>query len=70
MTKNSSKNNEHQSRKNFHVSISYFAKFLKAKVDKKRSLDEIKDIITVIDIDKDNKIGESDLETFLSRVNF
>lgn len=52
------------------MSISFFAKFLKAKVDKKRNLEDIKDLMRSVDLDRDGKIGESDLEAFIGRVNF
>jgi Ca2+-binding EF-hand superfamily protein len=52
------------------ISIGFFSKFIKAKVDKKRSLEEIKELVALIDFDRDGFIGPSDLEAFLGRSNF
>mmetsp|Transcript_32138 Transcript_32138/g.31454 ORF Transcript_32138/g.31454 Transcript_32138/m.31454 type:complete len:128 (+) Transcript_32138:1654-2037(+) len=43
---------------------------MKAKVDKKRSLEEIKELVRKIDIDKDGYVSEQDLEGYLGRLNF
>jgi Ca2+-binding EF-hand superfamily protein len=50
--------------------VNFFAKFIKAKVDKKRSIDELKHLANQIDLDKDGIISEHDLEAYLSRLNF
>ena len=55
---------------NDEISIKFFSKFIKAKVDKKPEVPEILAIVTQMDIDRDGLIGESDLEAFLGRVNF
>ena len=52
------------------VSINFFAKFIKAKVDKKRDTAEIKALVQMIDVDRDGVISETDLDAFLGRVNF
>jgi hypothetical protein len=55
---------------NEEISLKFFGKFIKAKVDKKPELPAIISIVTQMDIDRDGLIGESDLEAFLGRVNF
>ena len=52
------------------VSASFFAKFIKAKVDKKKTQEEILFLVKSVDIDKDGVISEEDLEAFLGRLNF
>ena len=52
------------------VSIGYFAKFLKAKVDKKSDMNELREFAKAIDLDKDGCLCEADMETFLKRLNF
>jgi hypothetical protein len=58
-TKNSSKTNKVRNKANSDlISSNFFAKFIKAKVDKKRSLDELKDLVeSAIDMDRDGFIG-------------
>ena len=43
------------------VSVDYFARFLKSKVDKKRDLEELMNHAETMDIDKDGFISEHDL---------
>ena len=70
-TKNLSKSNQTNKRADSSfISISFFSKFIKAKVDKKRSLEELKHLVAQIDMDKDGYIGHSDLEAFAGRSNF
>jgi hypothetical protein len=71
-TKNSSKTNKARNKATSnHITTSFFAKFLKAKVDKKRSLEEIKDLVeSGIDMDRDGCIGLSDLDAFVGRANY
>lgn len=53
------------------ISVSFFSKFLKAKVDKKRPLDELKQLVAArIDMDMDGFVGESDLEAFVGRAHY
>jgi DNA-binding Xre family transcriptional regulator len=42
ITKNQSKHNQQKNKVGSTISINFFAKFVKAKVDKKRNLEEIK----------------------------
>jgi Ca2+-binding EF-hand superfamily protein len=51
------------------VSTSYFAEFLKAKIDKKRSEEELTRYAYFIDIDKDGFVSEIDLKTCLDNLN-
>ena len=51
------------------VPCEYFAKFLKAKVDKKRDSKELRDLSAKIDLDKDGNIDVNDLETCLGQIN-
>jgi len=39
-------------------------------VDKKRTVEEIKELVKLIDMDQDGYIGVSDLEAFVGRANF
>ena len=68
-TKKQQSDPKQQKQINF-ISVTFFSKFIKAKVDKKRTLDEIKEYVRQVDMDRDGLIGESDLEAFLGRVNF
>lgn len=70
-TKNASKINQTRNKATSDlISINFFAKFIKAKVDKKRSFEEIRSLVEAIDMDKDGNIGHSDLEAFVGRANF
>lgn len=55
---------------NDEISLKFFAKFIKAKVDKKPEVPEIIGLVSQMDIDRDGLIGENDLEAFLGRVNY
>ena len=50
------------------VSVIYFTNFLKNKVDKKRTFDELKDFATMMDIDQDGFIDVQDLNTVLGNL--
>ena len=53
------------------ISTNFFAKFIKAQVDKKRTLEELKELVDAsIDMDKDGFIGLSDLEAFVGRASY
>jgi len=52
------------------ISVGFFAKFLKAKVDKKRSVEELKEFAKQMDLDRDGYLGEEDIDAFLKRLNF
>ena len=52
------------------ISLKFFAKFLKAKVDKKPNVSELLVLVEEMDIDHDGVISESDLDSFLGRVNY
>jgi Ca2+-binding EF-hand superfamily protein len=71
-TKNSSKTNKARNKATTdQISTNFFAKFIKAKVDKKRTLEELKEIVDAsIDMDKDGCIGLSDLDAFLGRASY
>ena len=71
-TKNSSKTNKARNKATTdQISTNFFAKFIKAKVDKKRTLEELKEIVDAsIDMDKDGCIGLSDLEAFVGRASY
>ena len=71
-SKRTSKTNQESGKhESAQISTSYFAKFIKAKVDKKRSFEEIKAIVVeVVDMDRDGIISISDLEGFLGRINY
>ncbi len=70
-TRNTANSNKQKAKSNANlISISFFAKFIKAKVDKKRSLEEIKHLLQYADLDRDGKISDNDLEAALGRVNF
>ena len=51
------------------ISIEQFANFLKSKVAKKRTLDELYDLTRRIDIDNDNYIDYYDLHTCITNLN-
>ena len=51
------------------VSVEFFAKFLKNKVDKKRSLDELTQQAELIDIDRDGYVSIHDLESCLGNLS-
>lgn len=51
------------------VSVSYFAKFLKNKVDKKRDLNELNKYAELIDLDNDGYISIYDMQTCLGNLN-
>jgi hypothetical protein len=71
-TKNSSKTNKARNKASSEViTTSFFAKFIKAKVDKKRTLEELKELVdTSLDMDRDGFIGLSDLEAFVGRASY
>ena len=71
-TKNSSKTNKARNKATTdQISTNFFAKFIKAKVDKKRTLEELKELVDAsIDMDKDGFIGLSDLDTFVGRASY
>ena len=46
-----------------------FTEFMKAKVEKKRELEELHGFAQLMDIDKDGVIGEEDLKTCLQNIN-
>ena len=70
-TKNTSKTNKARDKaKSELITINFFSKFVKAKVDKKRTVDEIKELVKLIDMDQDGYIGPADLEAFIGRANF
>ncbi len=71
-TKNSSKTNKARNKASSDlITTNFFAKFIKAKVDKKRTLDELKELVdSSIDMDKDGYIGLSDLESFVGRAGY
>lgn len=50
------------------ISVEKFADFLKQKVEKARSLEELQSITHLIDIDKDGHICENDLSTCLKNL--
>jgi Ca2+-binding EF-hand superfamily protein len=50
------------------VPVEYFADFLQAKIDKKRSEGELRKYASYIDIDKDGYISEIDLQTCMSNL--
>ncbi len=50
------------------VSVIYFTNFLKNKVDKKWTFDELKDFATMMDIDQDGFIDVQDLNTVLGNL--
>lgn len=50
------------------VPISYFSDFLKSKIDKKRSDDELTRFAHFIDIDKDGFVSEIDLKTCIDNL--
>ena len=51
------------------VSVEKFGQFLKQKIDKKRSEDELDKYAHYIDIDKDGYISEIDLQTCIDNLN-
>jgi len=71
-TKNSSKTNKARNKATTdQISTNFFAKFIKAKVDKKRTLEELKELVDAsIDMDRDGFIGLSDLEAFVGRASY
>lgn len=50
------------------VPISYFAKFLKAKVDKKWEFNELQKLTERMDLDQDGNIDENDIVCCLGRI--
>ena len=46
-----------------------FASFLKSKIDKKRSMGELRQYANYMDVDKDGFISEIDLQTCISNLN-
>jgi Ca2+-binding EF-hand superfamily protein len=50
------------------VSVIYFTNFLKNKVDKKRTFDELKQFATMMDIDQDGFIDLQDLNTVIGNL--
>ena len=71
-TKNSSITNKARNKASSDlISAKFFAKFIKAKVDKKRSFEELKELVeSGIDMDRDGFIGQSDLDAFVGRANY
>ena len=51
------------------VTVEYFIKFLKSKVDKKRDLDELRRFVELMDIDNDNYISIHDLHSCLGNLS-
>lgn len=51
------------------VSVEFFTKFLKNKVDKKRNVDELRKYAELIDLDNDGFINIYDLQTCLGNLN-
>ena len=49
--------------------MEYFAAFLKSKVDKKVSIDELRRHASLVDIDRDGYIDKHDLETCIGNLN-
>ena len=50
------------------ISITYFAEFLKQKVDKKADVRDLKVYSGMMDIDKDGYIGENDMNTCIKNL--
>ena len=50
------------------ISITYFAEFLKQKVDKKADVGDLKTYSGMMDIDKDGYIGENDMTTCIKNL--
>lgn len=51
------------------VSLENFASFLKHKVDKKRSKEQLRQFAYFLDVDKDGYVSEIDLQTCLNNLN-
>ena len=51
------------------VPVDYFADFLQAKIDKKRTDTELRKFANFMDIDKDGFISEIDLQTCLNNLS-
>ena len=51
------------------ITVSKWAEFMKAKVEKRRSMNDLMGYATLMDIDKDGYINEQDLGTCLSNVH-
>ena len=71
-TKNNSKTNQARNKAtSSFISVNFFSKFLKAKVDKSRALDDLLAIVsTSLDMDRDGVISVADLEAFVGRTHF
>jgi Ca2+-binding EF-hand superfamily protein len=70
-TKNQSSTNQARNKANSNfISISFFSKFVNAKVDKKRPIEDTRVLVEAIDLDKDGYIGANDLEAFVGRASF
>jgi hypothetical protein len=71
-TKNSSKTNKARNKATTdQITTNFFAKFIKAKVDKKSKILLLKELVDAsIDMDKDGFIGLSDLEAFVGRASY
>jgi Ca2+-binding EF-hand superfamily protein len=71
-TKNNSKTNQARNKAtSSFISVNFFSKFLKAKVDKSRALDDLLAIVsTSVDMDRDGVISVADLEAFVGRTHF
>lgn len=51
------------------VSVNSFASFLRQKVDKKRSLEDLQKYAKMLDVDKDSRITEADINTCIANLN-
>jgi hypothetical protein len=68
-TKNTSKTNQARNKAttNF-ITVNFFSKFLKAKVDKSRPFEELQALVAeAIDMDRDGCISVCDIEGFIGR---
>ena len=71
-TKNNSKTNQARNKAtSSFISVNFFSKFLKAKVEKSRALDDLFAIVSAsVDMDRDGVISVADLEAFVGRTHF
>ena len=71
-TKNNSKTNQARNKAtSSFISVNFFSKFLKAKVDKSRILDDLLALVSAsVDMDRDGVISVADLEAFVGRTHF
>ena len=70
-TKNSSKTNKARNKASSDsITVNFFAKFVKSKVDKKRSIEDIRGLVAALDLDGDGVVSVSDLEALVGRANF